>query len=724
MMFWTSIPHRLAAAFAALCHALIPGLSAGALRRMKLGALLLAVALVTGAAFAALQGTDFFRRSEWRVFDAWMNATTAYRPLAPGLAVVDISDDALREAAAAGYLAEKGVPLTWPWRREVMVYILAYLYACGVDEVYVDIIYAENRDFFWDDQYQAIAAAMKARFAHNSLVIDPTTNKPQTVVFTPTFETGLREEDMREGVVRRVPGGRQLLSWSGDFSALTSPDPTTKLARLPNFNAFGILRNGRIIMAEALGGSADNTRPLETWEGWNRTPENARRDLDAWLAKNPAPPDAAKLRGRKVVIGGSAAAMYDLKRFPVSGTHPDPGMLIHVTRLSNDMQDSYFREVPAAVHALVVIGACLLTGAGLCLARNAYAQVAVGGLVVAGVLGGAYLLFVNLVWVPPFTAACAVISTLTLGLAVHYLVEGRQRQLVSSLFGTFVSDRVLQKLIDNPEKLQRLGGDRMACTIMFSDLSGFTDLTEQLTQRDQAGLLVDILNDYFTQMSAFVINSDGYVDKYIGDAMMAVYGVPDAIPDHATRACFAALDCVERMGEFAPRIEKEFGVKLYARYGINTGDAVVGLMGSLRKINYTVIGDAVNLASRLEGANKPFGTTIMIGEETYALAKDDIEVRPIANLIVKGKLTAVRTYELLARAGGLTDEQARARQTYWQAFEAFGRREWDAAEAGLRETIRILGADPLSEAYLKSIAYYRKNPPAEGWQGIFKLDEK
>ncbi|HSI86612.1 MAG TPA: adenylate/guanylate cyclase domain-containing protein [Candidatus Methylacidiphilales bacterium] len=697
-------------------------------RRLKLTAFLMAAALLVGIGFALLQRMEFFQRTEWRMFDVWMTSTKAERPLAEGLAVVDFNESALQLANRDQELDPSA--WRWPWPREAYVQMLAYLYCCGAKEVYIDILFHENRDRFWDDQIPSIAKVLPVRFASNRLDKDVKTGRPLAVLFQPVFEVGLQEDSHDDGVVRRSPDGR-LLAWSGTYSDLVQ-GINGKSGSLSYVNAYYCMKGGRKIMMEAMG--ADVSQPSEAikklneWEGWGtdaEAPAKARQMLDGWLKTHKVPEEeAVRLRGKTVVIGASAQAVFDLKKFPVTGQYPDPGMLAHITRISNDMQGSFFSETSPALHAAYIILACLLVGVGLSISSSVYAQISVGGLGVAGVLGFSYLLFVNSLWLPPVAAACAVVATLTLGLAVYYFVEGRQRQLVSSLFGNFVSDRVLQNLIDNPEKLKRLGGDRMNCTILFSDLSGFTDLTEQLTQRDQAALLVDILNDYFTQMSSFVLNSDGYVDKYIGDALMAVYGVPDPTPDHARRACFAALDCVERMKIFAPQIESEYGVKLFARYGINTGDAVVGLMGSLRKTNYTVIGDPVNLASRLEGANKPFGTTIMIGEETYAQAKDDIEVRPIANLIVKGKLTAVRTYELLARKGQLTEEQARARQSYWEAFEAFGRREWDSAEAGLRESIRILGEDPLSQAYLKSIAYYRKNPPPSGWQGIFKLDEK
>ncbi len=212
--------------------------------------------------------------------------------------------------------------------------------------------------------------------------------------------------------------------------------------------------------------------------------------------------------------------------------------------------------------------------------------------------------------------------------------EGRKRQMTEDLFGKFVSKKIVDRLVARPDQL-KLGGEKAELTVLFSDLSGFTTLSETMP----SDVLLGLLNTYLNEMSELIYEREGTLDKYIGDAIMAFWGAPDASPDHAWRACHAALACQKRLAELAPIWEQQYGVNLVARIGINTDEMTVGLVGSNRLHNYSVIGDAVNLASRLEGANKPFGTSIMIAQRTLDLAqgKRNRKVRPLARLQVKGQ---------------------------------------------------------------------------------------
>ena len=225
-------------------------------------------------------------------------------------------------------------------------------------------------------------------------------------------------------------------------------------------------------------------------------------------------------------------------------------------------------------------------------------------------------------------------------------------------------------------------------------------------------------------MSELIYEQEGTLDKYIGDAIMAFWGAPDASPDHAWRACHAALACQKRLAELAPQWEKEYGARLSARIGINTDEMTVGLVGSDRLHNYSVIGDAVNLASRLEGANKAFGTSILIAQRTVDLAQGKIEVRPVARLQVKGKTRPVMVYELLARAGELTDVQRTAQQAFTEAFAAFLQRDWALAEKLLNGVLKNQPDDALARVYLRRVRDGAKAPPGPEWDGVFKLDEK
>jgi len=303
--------------------------------------------------------------------------------------------------------------------------------------------------------------------------------------------------------------------------------------------------------------------------------------------------------------------------------------------------------------------------------------------------------------------------------STNYLREGKRRKVTQELFGKFVSSKVVDRLVARPDQL-KLGGEKAELSVLFSDLSGFTTLSETMT----SDVLLTLLNSYLNEMSELIYEREGTLDKYIGDAIMAFWGAPDYSPDHAWQACYAALACQKRLAELSPKWEETYGVKLTARIGINTDEMTVGLVGSNRLHNYSVIGDGVNLASRLEGANKPFGTSIMIAQRTLDLAQGKVEVRPIALLQVKGKTKPVKVYELLARAGELNESERGVQQAFTQAFEAFLKREWNTAEEHLQEVFSHQPEDMLATLYQKKIREYKISPPGPDWIGILKLDDK
>jgi adenylate cyclase len=422
-------------------------------------------------------------------------------------------------------------------------------------------------------------------------------------------------------------------------------------------------------------------------------------------------------RDKIVYIGVSAVGGYDLKTFPVGSA--EPSVMIHVVARSNELQQGYIREIPFWIRGLLVVALCLLISDLIGRTPNFYRYLAYVLGMVAGITLLSYFCFSHRLWIRPVLYNLAVVMTFTVVTATNYVREGRKRRLTQELFGKFVSSKVVDRLVARPDQL-KLGGEKAELSVMFSDLSGFTTLSEKMT----SDVLLTLLNRYLNEMSELIYEREGTLDKYIGDAIMAFWGAPDYSPNHAVQACYAALACQKRLAELAPQWEAEYGVNLYARIGINTDVMTVGMVGSNRLHNYSVIGDAVNLASRLEGANKPFGTTIMIAQRTVDLAQGKIEVRPIALLQVKGKTKPVQVYELLARAGELSESAKAAQQMFTEAFAAFVHRDWAKAENLLQQLLQQQPKDELARIYLKRVREYAVTPPDEKWEGIFKLDEK
>ena len=313
-------------------------------------------------------------------------------------------------------------------------------------------------------------------------------------------------------------------------------------------------------------------------------------------------------------------------------------------------------------------------------------------------------------WLPvaPSLVACAAASLTAL--LVNYAVEGRQRRFIKQAFNQYLHPAVIDQLLSHPERL-RLGGERREITVFFSDLQGFSSFSEQLDPE----ALTSLLNDYLTAMTDIILDQGGTVDKYVGDAIVAFWNAPLDQPDHAGRAVRTALLCQEGLDRLRPELSRRAGHDLQMRIGLNTGVAVVGNLGSQRRFDYTVLGDAVNLASRLEGANKEFGTSVLLTDSTRRQLDAEIAVREIGKVVVTGREEPVRIFTLLppgAEAGAL-DAFAAALADYTVGeFPA-------AAEA----FARLAGTDPVAAAYARRCRELAANPPPS-WDGSWRLSGK
>jgi adenylate cyclase len=300
--------------------------------------------------------------------------------------------------------------------------------------------------------------------------------------------------------------------------------------------------------------------------------------------------------------------------------------------------------------------------------------------------------------------------------------ELRARDRIKDTFGKFVDPRIVSRLIgsgaDQPE--------RRSLTIFFSDIKQFAGISEQLT----AGAVVHLLNNYFGAVAAVIHAHRGIIDKYIGDAVMAFWVPPFSTgEDHASDACLAALAQQDAIVELRTRLPEITGMRrsppdLVIRMGIATGEAVVGTIGSDAARSYTVIGDIVNLASRLENINKVYGTLIIISEETYRLAQEVIEARELDLITVAGKTEPVRIYELLSRAGELELRRSELRELFAAGLAAYRRQDWNAALTQFEGCLRTVADDGPARLFIERIALLRDAPPDADWGGIWRHSEK
>ncbi|SDC50779.1 adenylate cyclase [Sphingomonas sp. YR710] len=307
----------------------------------------------------------------------------------------------------------------------------------------------------------------------------------------------------------------------------------------------------------------------------------------------------------------------------------------------------------------------------------------------------------------------------------HMVGELRTKAQIRETFGKYVDPRIVAGLLDRPE-LTDPQGARREMTILFCDMAGFTSFSERMTPVG----LVNVMNRYLTMLSDPVRRNSGIIDKYIGDAIMAFWGPPFvSAEDEARLACFAAIEQLAVLPFFQAELPDLTGVRhgfpqIGARIGIATGDVVVGNIGSEQTRNYTVLGDTVNVASRLEGVNKVYGTRILISQRTHELAGDAVETREIDSVLVVGKNEPERIFEVLGRRGEVAPERLELRDTFAAALADYRAQKWDISAKGFRACLSIVPDDPASQLFLDRIGRLRIDPPPGDWGGVWTLKLK
>lgn len=421
---------------------------------------------------------------------------------------------------------------------------------------------------------------------------------------------------------------------------------------------------------------------------------------------------AADLKDRYVFFGYSAPGLLDLRPVPLDGEYP--GVEINATVLDNLLTGDFMRKTPiwmtiVLLAVLAILGAILIL---LCTNPIQDIFIGVGFLCLpVGLSVGAYALGWWLPLAPVETATAIAILT---SIVLDYMTEGRQKRFIKDAFKHYLSPAVIEQIIQHPEQL-KLGGERRTLSIFFSDLQGFTSLSEGLSPED----LTALLNEYLTAMTDIIHEEQGTIDKYEGDAIIAFWNAPLSVPDHADRAVRAALRCQAKLTDMRPAFRARVNKDLFMRVGVNTGAAVVGNMGSRSHFDYTMIGDAVNLASRLEGANKQFGTYTMVSQFTVEqIADSAFATRELARIAVVGRAEPVVVYEPMVRETYAANKEVF--ETFAEALALFYRGSFTHA----RELFTVIrDRDPAAAAYADKCRSYIMNPP-DNWNGVWVLTSK
>ncbi len=426
---------------------------------------------------------------------------------------------------------------------------------------------------------------------------------------------------------------------------------------------------------------------------------------------------AGALKDKIALVGATAVGIYDLRVTPFSGVCP--GIEIQATIMDNILRGN-FLKIPAAGHIpvlLLVVALGVLLGLALPRLSAAWGLVVTLGLTM-GYVGVNYYLFKSGWQLELFYPLLEIGGLYTSVTVLRFLAEEKERLRLKKAFQSYVAPAVVEEIIRHPEAL-RLGGERRELTILFCDIRGFTSLSESL----EPEALVEVLHDFLNPMSEIIVQHEGTLDKYMGDAIMALFGAPLALEDHAPKACRTALKMLATLKRLDQAWEAQGRPRLRIGVGLNTGVVAVGNMGSDRLFDYTAIGDHVNLASRLEGLNKYYGTDILISAHTAQALDTKFILQEVDLVQVKGKKQPLAIYELLGE-GSPEPHLAQFLEAYHEGLKLFRSRAWEESAQAFAAAGRLHPKDRHVERYLKLIEQFQVNPPGSDWQGVTVLETK
>lgn len=555
---------------------------------------------------------------------------------------------------------------SWPWPREFFAAVLSYCEQSGAKAVGFDVLFT-NPSYVDVNDDNALAAAIKSQGSFVLPVEGKNKEGEKEFKWPPELKEKLpldisngfstynfADQPLKEFALNAkmlshvnalpdedgVNRSALLLAKLGDkvlpslgLGTYLAGNPAVKVER----TAEGLKLGSKFIPLDEKGAALFRLRgPSQTHRTFN-----AASIIQSFVlsqeGETPTVPQSM-LKDKYVLFGYSAAGLHDQHNVSMGGKYP--GVEVHATVIDNILQEDFFKAAPAGSSILLalllsIISALILLNANSYLKQGIFViilltlpSLAAFGAAAAGIKTALLL--------PAFSVA----SSLFLSVGFNYLTEGRQKRFIKHAFNHYLSPHVINELIHNPAKL-KLGGERAEISIFFSDLQGFTGISEKLSPE----VLIELLNEYLSAMSDIILEEQGTIDKYEGDAIIAFWNAPLPVQNHAVQIVKSALRCQSVLAEMNPRLKEKAGTDLKMRIGIHTGPAVVGNMGASERFDYTMLGDSVNLAARLEGVNKQFGTYTMISQETRKQIGDAYPVRELARVEVVGRKEPVVVYE-------------------------------------------------------------------------------
>ena len=720
---------------------------------------LVCLAILVG--LAALRVADPFAVEELRVrtFDGFQVIEPRVKTARP-VTIIDIDEKSLAKLGQ------------WPWPRTRVADLIDKLTALGAVVIAFDIVFAEPDRLNpgvaadtipnLDDETRAKLRALPS----NDRILADSLKRSRVVLGQSGFPYVLGEFDkslpvtglaMRgeepqpylfdfPGLLRNVPvleqaaAGRGLFTIKNERDGIVRRVPMIMLAQgatMPSLS-FEMLRvasgSGTILTKADKAGMQSVTvsgfevptdRNGQVWVHF------ARRDPSIYVSavdvlEGRVPPD--KIAQKLILIGTSAVGLLDTKTTPVDPVMP--GVEIHAQVLESVLTRTVLTQPNWAIAAefffALVLGLLVIALAPM---FGPVTLVAVGALLATVLMGTSWYFYTQhrllIDFTYPLISTTAIYLTLIFS---SFVREQKQRRQIRSAFGQYLSPALIEQLAQSPEKLQ-LGGEEREMTIMFSDVRGFTTISESFKHDPQG--LTTLMNRFLTPLTNAILDRKGTIDKYMGDAVMAFWNAPLDDKEHEINACEAALDMLQRIDELNQEreIEARDGgftyIPINVGVGLNTGVCVVGNMGSTLRFDYSVLGDSVNLASRLEGQSKEYGFPIIIGSKTAMAVKDRFAILELDFIMVKGKKEPEVIYAIAGRDDtAQTETFQRLRNLTIEMLSCYRSRDWDGALAAIergRKTDDVQALEYLYALYETRIQSYRENPPPPDWNGAFAL---
>ncbi|MDR0598345.1 MAG: adenylate/guanylate cyclase domain-containing protein [Treponema sp.] len=702
------------------------------------------------------------------------------------------SDDiivVLLDQSSIDWAAQSGRNWSWPWPRRAYADMVNYMNIGGAAAVAFDVIFSEPSVYGSGDDLSFINADREFGRTIHTVFFSSTWNSVYSwppELNTKTFDlsgfdpivsrydllNSLEDaEERRIGAQFPIPG---LLHTAGAIGSVTTSlvaesDRIVRRAWLfnlfdgraiPGLSAASLLVSGsdtgirydekertirweeHTIPVGANGGSLLRFKGGTLDKYWPYSAKDILQSAEAYArGEEPLlPPEDFK--DKYVFVGLYAAGLFDICSTPLSTVYP--GMGVHITMLDNILNNDFIRESPSALAPLMSLLSIAIMALLVLYSQRIAVTVSGSVILTALITGAGFLAYYLGYWVPIVFPLSGAVFTFLAASIYKYATEGSQKRFIKSAFSQYLSPMVIEQIIADPSQL-KLGGEKREMTAIFTDVRSFSTISEAL---GDPAKLVELLNYYLTRMSDIILENHGTIDKYEGDAIIAFFGAPVYMSDHAALACRSAILMkraeteinreVLAQGLITGKVMEAMVNKkilkdlndpnpLYTRLGINTGEMVVGNMGTPNKMDYTIMGNAVNLAARLEGVNKQYNTGgILISEYTRAKIGDEFLTRGLSRVRVVGVDTPLRLYEALDLREDAPPAVEAMLGKWDRAFGAYENRDFSGALRLFREIYQENDQDRVAKLYLDRCEKYAADPPApEKWDnGVDNLTEK